>query len=277
MAWGHNPRVRTLGNRPQKCSSGLMPRPQVLITGAAARIGAQIARSFADEGWHVVIHHRNSHQAAEQLARTLPSAETVDCDFCDNDACAAMITALARRLDDWRVLVNCAAIFPHDSAAMPDIEKAREAMQINAFAPALMTRLFLAHAQSKGGRCAIALTDQKLENPNPDFFSYTMSKHALAAAIKMLAMEACGPEDRVYGLAPGAILASHDQSEEETEISHRLNLLERKTGAIEVAKACLFLAQRHLRNGETLFIDSGQHLLSQPRDVIFLGREMADQ
>ena len=89
----------------------------------------------------------------------------------------------------------------------------------------------------------------------------------------MLAMGAAEPVDRVYGLAPGAILASHDQTEDETERSHRLNLLERKTGANEVADAALFLAHGHLRSGETVFVDSGQHLMSQPRDVIYLARE----
>ena len=145
-------------------------------------------------------------------------------------------------------------------------------MQVNALTPALMTQTFLAQAAGDRPRCTIQITDMKLENPNPDFFSYTMSKHALAATIPMLAMEA-GDAARVYGIAPGAILASHDQSEEETEISHRLNLLKRKTSAQEIVDAALFLSTGALKSGTTLFIDSGQHLLSQDRDVIYLARE----
>jgi NAD(P)-dependent dehydrogenase (short-subunit alcohol dehydrogenase family) len=118
----------------------------------------------------------------------------------------------------------------------------------------------------------IDLTDQKLANPNPDFFSYTASKHALAATVPMMAM-AADAADRVYALAPGAILASHDQSPAETEVSHRMNLLKRRTGVEEVADAAWFLATGPLTSGQTLFVDSGQHLLSQPRDVIFLARE----
>ena len=115
----------------------------------------------------------------------------------------------------------------------------------------------------------IQVTDQKLANPNPDFFSYTMSKHALAATVPMLAMAAASG-DRIYGLAPGAILASHEQSEAEAEGTHRLNLLGRRTGADEVAEAALFLATGPLASGQTLFVDSGQHLLAQPRDVMYL-------
>ncbi len=121
------------------------------------------------------------------------------------------------------------------------------------------------------------MTDQKLANPNPDFFSYTLGKHALDGSIAMLAMGAAEPDDRVYGLAPGAILASHDQSADETDRSHVLNLLRRKTGAGEVADGALFLAAGPLASGQTLFIDSGQHLLNQERDVIYLARaETAD-
>ena len=124
----------------------------------------------------------------------------------------------------------------------------------------------------------IQVTDQKLANPNPDFFSYTMSKHALDATIRMLAQTrdnggAARSEDRIYGVAPGAILASHDQSEDEAERSHLLNLRRRRTTPQDVADAAVFLASGDLASGETLFVDSGQHLLSQPRDVIYLERE----
>lgn len=245
----------------------------MLVTGGARRIGAAITRALAASGWHVVIHFGSSQEEAEALAASLPSAETVQCDLADGDASVAMIEMLADRLADWRALVNCAGVFEPDAATSLDPQTNVRAMQINARTPARMAQAYLAHARAEGGRRVIQLTDQKLANPNPDFFSYTMSKHAVAATIPMLAMGAAMPEDRVYALAPGAILASHDQSEDETEVSHRMNLLGRKTGANEVADAALFLAQGHLASGQTLYVDSGQHLLAQPRDVIYLARE----
>jgi NAD(P)-dependent dehydrogenase (short-subunit alcohol dehydrogenase family) len=98
-----------------------------------------------------------------------------------------------------------------------------------------------------------------------------MSKHALGSTVPMMAMAAAAG-DRIYALAPGAILASHDQAPEEAEVSHRMNLLKRRTGADEVADAAWFLATGPLASGQTLFVDSGQHLLSQPRDVMYLAR-----
>ena len=248
------------------------PLPAILVTGGAARIGAEIVKGFAKAGWHVVIHHHSSHDEADELAASLPSAETVSCDLSDESAAVTMIEELATRLPDWRCLVNCAAVFRYDDATDLDPQTNREAMQVNALSPALMAQAYRAKARSEGLRCVIQITDMKIANPNPDFFSYTMSKHAAAATVPMLAMTG-GEQDRVYAIAPGAILASHDQSEEETEVSHRLNLLERKTGPDEIVDAALFLSTGALKSGSTLFIDSGQHLLDQDRDVIYLARE----
>ncbi len=247
--------------------------PSVLVTGGAKRIGAAIARAFGQAGWHVVIHYGTSRRDAEYLAANLPDAEALGCDLADPQAAAAMVEKLAGRLGDWRVLINSAGVFPLDTAQALDPQVFDSALAVNAETPTRMAQAFLAHARSTAGRRVIQVTDQKLANPNPDFFSYTMSKHALAATVPMLAMAQDRPEDRIYALAPGAILASHDQTEDEIETSHRLNLLHRKTGPDEIAQACLFLAQGWLASGETLFVDSGQHLLSQPRDVLYLARE----
>jgi NAD(P)-dependent dehydrogenase (short-subunit alcohol dehydrogenase family) len=248
-----------------------MTRPAALVTGGARRIGEATVRRFAAEGWHVVVHCHASADEGAALAAELPSAETVVCDLADTEAAVAMIEEIAARLEDWRVLVNSASVFRPDEATALDPEIFGEAMKVNAATPAAMAQAYLRRARSRAGRRVIEVTDQKLANPNPDFFSYTASKHALGATVTMMAM-AADPADRVYALAPGAILPSHDQSPAETEVSHRLNLLGRRTGVDEVADAAWFLATGPLASGQTLFVDSGQHLLSQPRDVMFLAR-----
>lgn len=258
---------------PPYFGSDTVTLPAVLVTGAAKRIGAAMAQQFARAGWHVVIHYGTSSEEAEALAATLPSAETFGCDLGNETAAMAMVEELAERLDDWRVLVNSASVFIPDDVTFLDPATNRRTMQINARTPVLMAQAFLRQARAGGGRRVIQVTDQKLANPNPDFFSYTMSKHALAATIPMMSMGAADTLDRIYGLAPGAILASHDQTESEAEVSHRLNPLQRKTHTTEMADAALFLAQGWLASGETLFVDSGQHLLAQPRDVIYLARQ----
>lgn len=248
-------------------------RPAVMITGGAKRIGRAIALAFGNAGWHVVIHYGNSRDEAEALASALPSAETARCNLDDWDEAPVLIADLATRLDDWRVMINCAGVFKLDTADHLDPAVFETALQVNAGTPARIGQTFLAHARSSHGRRLINVTDQKLLNPNPDFFSYSMSKYALAGTVPMLSMARPDARDRVYGIAPGAILASHDQSESETETSHRMNLLRRKTTPEDIADAAIFLAEGWLESGQTLFVDSGQHLLSQPRDVLFLARE----
>ena len=249
--------------------------PAILVTGGAKRIGSDICRKFGQAGWHVIIHYGTSQREAEALAASLPSAEILQCDLADAMAAAAMVQALAERHADWRVLVNNASVFQHDSVQAMDSSVFAEAMSINAQTPALLTQAFLAHARTAGGRRVIQILDQKLDNPNPDFFSYTMSKHALAATVPMLAIALQNTQDRIYGLCPGAILPSHDQTADEAARSHKLNLLGRQTGPDEIAEAALFMAQGWLASGEMIFVDSGQHLLAQPRDVIYLERESA--
>lgn len=250
-----------------------MTRPAILVTGGAQRIGALIARRFAAAGWHVVIHCGHSADLAQALADELPSAEIARCDLLDLTAATAMVEGLAGRLPDWRVLVNCAAVFRLDSPERPDPAILSEAVTVNAAAPALLTSAFLRHARAAGGRRVIDLLDQKLRNINPDFFSYTMAKAACEAAMRMQAMVLPDPRDRIYGLAPGAMMASFDQAPEEHLISGRMNLLGRLNDPQELAEASLFLSAGWLASGTTLYIDSGQHLMRQPRDVLFLARE----
>ena len=146
------------------------PRPTMLVTGGAKRIGAAIAQAFGAAGWHVVIHYGRSRLQAEALAARLPSAETVSCDLHDWDEGPAMVEALAGRFDDWRVLINCAGVFDLDTAQALDPATFDKALHVNAGTPARLGQAYLAHARSTSGRRLIHVTDQKLLNPNPDFF-----------------------------------------------------------------------------------------------------------
>jgi len=249
-----------------------MTKPAILVTGGAKRIGALVCRAFAQAGWHVIVHYGRSREAAEVLASQLPSAETVSCDLADPASAEAMVGRLASRLPDWRMLVNSAAVFNHDGADAISTEVFDEALAVNAASPARMTAAYLRHARSKGGRRVIDFLDQKLRNINPDFFSYTMAKSALEAAMRMQAMTVPNPCDRIYGIAPGAMMASFDQADNEHEISGRMNLLKRLNHPAELADAALFLSEGWLASGSVLYIDSGQHLMRQPRDVLYLAR-----
>ena len=115
------------------------------------------------------------------------------------------------------LLVNSASIFKKDTVATLGPELWEEHLRINALSPILLTRAF--HRLCAGQNCVINMLDQKVTNATPDFFSYTISKLALHNATRMLAMS-LWPKTRVNGIAPGLVLRSGDQTEEQFRQVH---------------------------------------------------------
>ena len=113
---------------------------------------------------------------------------------------------------------------------------------------------------------------QKLSNLNPDFFAYTLSKAALAAATEMMA-QAFAPAIRVCGIAPGLTLPGAKQTPERFARAWRANPLGRGAAPEDIAAAALFIVQTPSLTGTTLTVDSGEHLLHRGRDVAFLSPE----
>jgi NAD(P)-dependent dehydrogenase (short-subunit alcohol dehydrogenase family) len=129
----------------------------------------------------------------------------------------------------------------------------------------LLTRYFAANLTLPHG-VVINMLDQKLVNLNPDFFSYTLSKAALAAATEMFAM-ALAPKIRVCGIAPGISVRAPNQTEEKFEKAWRANPLQRGSTPEDIASAAVFILQTPCMTGTTLFIDGGEHLMRRSRDV----------
>ena len=116
--------------------------------------------------------------------------------------------------------------------------------------------------------------DQKLQNPNPDYFSYTLTKAALQHATVLLA-QAFAPALRVCGVSPGITLLSGPMDEAEFARAHALTPLGRSSTPEDIARAVRFLVESPAITGVDLAVDGGQHLSPQPRDVLFLAREQA--
>jgi len=146
-------------------------------------------------------------------------------------------------------------------------------LRVNTAAPLLLARALHAHLAGRDGQgCVVNLLDQKLWNPNPDFFSYTLSKAALQAATVMLA-QAFAPRLRVCGVAPGVTLPSGDMSAAEFAAAHRMTPLQRSSTPQDIAEAVAYLLRAAAVTGTTLLVDGGQHLAAQPRDVVHLVRQ----
>jgi NAD(P)-dependent dehydrogenase (short-subunit alcohol dehydrogenase family) len=118
----------------------------------------------------------------------------------------------------------------------------------------------------------VNILDAKLEAPNADFLSYTLSKQALAG-LTQLAARALGRRGiRVNAIAPALMLRSPGQSEENFEAMHQLNPLRRGVLPGDVIGALRYLIDAPCVTGQTIVIDSGQRFMSLERDVQFLAQ-----
>jgi len=239
---------------------------RVLVTGGAKRLGAAIARAVAAAGHDVVIHYGVSQAEAETLATEL-GGEAVAGDLADP---AGIPDLFARACAGGPVdgLVNSASAFEFDAPGAIDPALAGRLYAINCTAPALLAAALA--AQGRAG-AVVNLLDQKLANPNPDFFSYTLSKAALAQATVLMA-QGFAPRVRVNAVAPGLTLPSGDQSDGEFARVASANLLRHPVGAERVAEAVVYLLGAESVTGQTLFVDAGQRFVRSDRDVMFEGR-----
>ena len=251
-------------------------RPVVLVTGAARRIGREIAFALARGGFDVALHYRRSAAEADATAAALreagAQAHAFGADLADEAACRALVPAVAARFGRLDAVVNNASLFEYDAPATFG-HAAMEAHWRANVAPAVLLAQAL-HAQLAGGStvgCVVNLLDQKLWNPNPDYFSYTLSKAALQAATVMLA-QSLAPRVRVCGVAPGVTLLSGAMTDAEFATARTLTPLRRSSTPEDVARAVRFLVESPAITGATLLVDGGQHLQGQPRDVLFLAR-----
>jgi len=243
---------------------GTEPLRTAIVTGGARRIGAALARALADDGWHVLVHHHRSKAEAEALAAEI-GGSAVGADLSDSGAARAIMAALDG-LPPARLLVNNAAIFVHDDIADFTPESWAAHQDVNLRAPALLSRAFAAHA---GEGLIVNLLDAKLAAPNPDFFSYTISKMGLAGLTELCA-RAFAPNIRVCGIAPSVTMVSGPQSRANFEKVHGLNALGRGVDVAEIVAALRFIVATPSLTGQTILLDGGQRFLSLPRDVQFL-------
>jgi len=244
-----------------------------LITGAALRIGRCLAETLAAAGWYVVVHHNQSASDAEDTVRAITEAGgragALAADLSDATACARLIDEARTLTGGLGCLINNASVFVEDTAQDVDAETFDHVMAVNLRAPAILSRAFAAQLPEGEDGVIVNVLDQKLANPNPDFLSYTLSKHGLAALTEMTAMS-FGPSVRVCAVAPGLTLPSGDQPRSQFDAVHGRTPLARGSQPEDIAGAVMYLLGARAVTGETILVDGGQHLVPSARDVMFL-------
>ncbi|WAK02024.1 pteridine reductase [Methylobacter sp. YRD-M1] len=237
----------------------------ILITGAAKRIGAACARLLHSEGGNIVLHYRSSRESALQLCDELnqkrpDSAKTIQADLLNMHELAAVAKEAAAAWGGIDALVNNASAFY--PTAVPDVTEQQwdELLGSNLKAP-----FFLAKALSETlidhNGCIVNIVDIHAERGLKGYPVYSIAKAGLAAMTRVLAKE-LGPGVRVNAVSPGAILwPESDLSEQDkAEILQRI-LLKRRGEPLDIAKAVLFLIKdADYMTGQILTVDGGRTL-----------------
>ncbi len=250
--------------------------PTVLITGAARRLGREMALALAAAGWQVAVHYRGSADEAQATVADCAKAgrsgarfAAFQADLSDEAATRALLPQVIAHFGAVDAVVNSASLFEHDDPATFSYGAMQAHLAANTGAPVLLAQALHAHLVERGAHGAngvvVNMLDQKLWNQNPDFFSYTLSKAALEAATTMLAL-ALAPQVRVVGVAPGLTITSHLLSDDKFQKLHRLSPLGRSSTAADVVGAVRFALENQSITGTTLLVDGGQHLMKFDRD-----------
>ena len=187
-----------------------------LVTGAARRIGREIAVALAHDGWDIAVHYASSRDDALETVRLVEAAGrravAINRDLAVEAGVRSLLAECTHELGEVTCIVNNASVFEYDDASTFAADTLAHTMRTNVAAPVLLAYGLHASLAEDDRGVVINLLDQKLWNPNPDFLSYTLSKAALKEATVLLA-QALAPRVRVVGIAPGVTLPSTLQTE----------------------------------------------------------------
>lgn len=235
----------------------------VLITGAARRVGATIARTLHAAGANLVLHYRNSAAAAETLALELEaarsgSATTVKANLLDLNELAPLVDVALRAFGRLDVLVNNASTFYPTPVGEISAQQWDDLMGTNVKAPLFLSQA-AAPALRKTSGLILNLVDIHAARPLKRFPVYCTAKAALAMLTHSLARE-LAPHVRVNGIAPGPVMWPEDPPDpamQEKIISQ--TLLQRQGSPQDVARTALFFAtEAPYITGQILAVDGGR-------------------
>lgn len=221
---------------------------RALVTGGAVRIGRAIVEALQAEGAEVVVHYRNSAQAAEAL-----SPFTVQADLESMEDCSRLV----ERAGPLDMLVNNASIFTKDALAAATPERVLREFQVNLFAPMELTRAFA--AQTRRG-AVVNLLDRRIRCNDTSCVPYSIAKKGLEDFTKLAAL-GLAPGIRVNAVAPGPVLPPPGSAAESArELAGNIPLDALPTPA-QIAEAVVFLLKADATTGQIVYVDGGQHLL----------------
>ena len=247
-----------------------MEANKIIITGAATRMGAAIAKKLSGPKVEIVIHYNNSKIKAEKLKKELIKNKTkvylIKGDLSKENDLKEIIKFSKSKLKFFDCLINNASLFENDNLKNFTSKSWYDHLDINLKAPAYLTKEFAKNTRGRNNNI-INIIDQRVFKLTPFFFSYTLSKTGLYTLTKTSAMS-LSPYVRVNGIAPGPTIKNKRQSEKHFKNQYLATPLKHQVNVNEICNAVDFFIKNSSITGQVLAIDSGQSLNWQTPDII---------
>ncbi len=242
----------------------------VLVTGAAKRLGHAIALALADAGWNVAVHYNASDADAEatgaEIRKKGVRAALLKADVSREEDTRGLVERATRELGALTGLVNSASLFENDDWKSANRASWDAHMNVNLRAPFVLSQEFARALPEPLHGAIVNIIDQRVLKPTPQFISYSLSKAGLHWLNTTLA-QALAPRIRVNAVAPGPAIINARQSEADFRRQREATILGTGAEPKDVCQAVRYLLEAPAVTGQMIAVDGGQHLIWQTPDV----------
>ena len=240
-----------------------MKNKNLLITGAATRVGKAIAIHFAKRGWNIGLHYFRSSTKAKKLKKIIEQNQVkvalIKADLRNPNQVEKIVPLTKKKLGSINCLINNAALFEKDDITNFSNKSWNDHLNTNLLSPAILIKKFAKQASKKTVSNIINIIDQRIFNLTPFFMSYTISKTGLQTLTKTLAMR-LGPNIKVNGIAPGPVIKSKRQTDRHFKNQVKSTLLRKSVKLEDICQTIEFLIDNNSITGQIIAVDSGQNL-----------------
>ena len=240
-----------------------MRNKNLLITGAATRVGKAMALHFAEQGWNIALHYFRSSSKAKELKKIIEQnwvkVALIKADLKNPKQVEKIVPLAKKKLGTIDCLINNAALFEKDDISNFTAKSWNDHFNINLLAPTILTKQFAKQASKKTVSNIINIIDQRIFNLTPFFMSYTISKSGLQTLTKTMAMR-LAPNIKVNAIAPGPTIKSKRQTDRHFKNQVKSTLLKKSLRLEDICDTVEFLINNNSITGQIVAVDSGQNL-----------------
>ena len=236
-----------------------------LVTGAGRRLGRAIAIGLARAGYKVAVHYNGSDDGAREVVAHIEGAGGRAAAFRHNmmepEKVGDLIAQVTAQLGPVNILINSAASFSTDNLEELTLESWRRLMDINLAAPIFLMQAFARQQPVPPNAAIINILDTQMSAVYPQRFSYFCAKFGLDGATRLAALDLAQKHITVNAIAPGLILPSGSQTEDDFVQEQKRTPLGQGLGTDDIVGAVRYLISARQLTGHTLVVDAGQRLM----------------